>query len=83
MTTTAKIVPKLLNFERIQRRTDIAREMLTTFNDDLDLLIKVIAGDELWVYGYYIERKAQSFQWKRPEEPRSQDRKRHVKFDQM
>ena len=44
--------------------------MLTMFNDDPDLLKKVIAGDESWVYGYDIETKAQSSQWKRPEEPR-------------
>ena len=58
MITAAKIVSKLLNFERIQGRTDIAREMLTTFNDDLDLLKKVITGNELWVYDYDIETKA-------------------------
>ena len=42
-----------------------------TFNDYPDLLKKVITGDESRVYGYDIETKAQSFQWKRPEEPRS------------
>ena len=45
-------------------------EMLTTFNDDPDLLKKIITGDELWMYGYDIENKVQSFQWRRPEEPR-------------
>ena len=59
---------------------DIAQEMLTTFNYDSDLLKKVITGDESWVYGYDIETKAQSYQWKRPE---NQDRKKHVKFGQM
>ena len=49
---------------------DIAQEMLTTFSDDPDLLKKVIAGDESWVYGYDSETKAQSCQWKRPKEPR-------------
>ena len=44
--------------------------MLTTFNDDPDLLKNFITGDESWVYGYDIETKAQSFQCKRPEEPR-------------
>ena len=44
--------------------------MLTTFNDNPDLLKKVITGDESWVYGYDIETKAQSFQWKHPKEPR-------------
>ena len=50
----AKIFPKLLNFEQKQRRMDIAEEMLTTFNDDPDLLEKVITGDESWMYGYHI-----------------------------
>ena len=53
----AKIVPKLLNFEQKQRRMDIAQEMLTTFNDDPDLLKMVITGDESWVYSYVIETK--------------------------
>ena len=44
--------------------------MLTTFNDDPDLLKKVITTDEAWVYSYDIEAKAQTSQWKRPEEPR-------------
>ena len=56
---------------------DIAQEMLKTFNDDPDLLKMVITGDESWMYGYDIETKAQSSQWK------SQDRKKHVKFCQM
>ena len=43
---------------------------LIMFNDDLDLLIKVTTGDESWVFGYDIETKAQSSQWKRLEEPR-------------
>ena len=32
-----------------QSRIDIAQEMLTTFNDDLDLLKKTITGDGSWV----------------------------------
>ena len=38
--------------------------------DDPDLLKKVITGDESWMYGNGFESKAQSSQWKRPEEPR-------------
>ena len=50
---------------------DIAQKMLTTFNDDSDLLKKVITGNESWVYAFGIETKAQSSEWKRPEEPKS------------
>ena len=66
----AKIVPKLLNCAQKQSRVDIVQEMLTTFNSDPDLVKKVITGYESWVYGYDIETKAQSFQFKRPEKPR-------------
>ena len=66
----AKIVPKLLNFEQKVRRMDIAQEMLSTFNDDPDLLIKIVIDDESWVYGYDVETKCQSPKWKRPEESR-------------
>ena len=38
---------------------DIDQEMLTTFNDDQDLLNKVITGDGSWVYDYNIEIKVQ------------------------
>ena len=56
------IVPKLLHFKRTQRRIYIAQKMLTTFDNDLDLLKKFITGDESWVYGYDSETKAQSLQ---------------------
>ena len=42
----AKIVPKLLNFKQKQCRMNIDQEMLMTFNDDPDLLKKVITDDE-------------------------------------
>ena len=66
----AKFVPNLLNFDQKTRRMTIAQEMLNDVNDHPDLLKKVITGDESWVYGYDIETKAQSFQWKHTESPR-------------
>ena len=47
---TVKIVPKLLNFEQEQRRTGIAQEVLTSYNDNQDLLKKVLIFDESWLY---------------------------------
>ena len=38
---------------------DIDQEMLTKFNNDPDLLKKVITDVELWTYGYDIETTAQ------------------------
>ena len=66
----AKIVSKLQIFVQKQVRMDIDQEMLTKFNNGPDLLKKVITGDESCAYGYDIETKVQSSQWKRPEEPR-------------
>ena len=42
----ARIVRKLQNFEQKQRRDVHTQEMLTTFNNNQDLLKKVIIGDE-------------------------------------
>jgi len=67
---SAKFVPKLLNFDQKQHRINIAQDMLNDVNDDPDLLKRVITGDETWVYGYDVETKAQSSQWKSPGEPR-------------
>ncbi|UYV79064.1 hypothetical protein LAZ67_17000978 [Cordylochernes scorpioides] len=45
-------------------------EMLDSVRDDPNLLQRVITGDEAWVYGYDVETKAQSSQWKLPHKPR-------------
>ncbi|UYV78187.1 hypothetical protein LAZ67_16000409 [Cordylochernes scorpioides] len=66
----AKFVPKLLNCDQKQHRMNIANEMLDSVCDDPILLQRVITGDEAWVYGYDVETKAQSSQWKLPHEPR-------------
>ncbi|UYV60716.1 hypothetical protein LAZ67_1002020, partial [Cordylochernes scorpioides] len=66
----AKFVPKLLECDQKQHRMNIANEMLDSVRDDPNLLQRVITGDEAWVYGYDVETKAQSSQWKLPHEPR-------------
>ena len=66
----AKFVPKLLNFDQKTRRMTIAQEMLNDVNDHPDLLKKVITGEESCIYGYDVETKAQSSQWKHTESPR-------------
>ncbi|UYV65408.1 hypothetical protein LAZ67_3004279 [Cordylochernes scorpioides] len=66
----AKFVPKLLNCDQKQHRMNIANEMLDSVRDNPNLLHRVITGDEAWVYGYDVETKAQSSQWKLPHEPR-------------
>ena len=66
----AKFNPKLLNFDQKNNHMNIAQELLNDVNDDPDLLKRVITGDETWVYGYDVETKAQSSQWKQSDEPR-------------
>ena len=58
---------------------DIVQEKLTTFNEDPDLLKKLITGDESWVYGYDIEIKAQLFQWKCPRPKKARQVRSNVK----
>ncbi|UYV84537.1 hypothetical protein LAZ67_X002498 [Cordylochernes scorpioides] len=66
----AKFVPKLLNCAQKQHRMNISNEILDSVRHDPNLLQRVITGDEAWVYGYDVETKAQSSQWKLPHEPR-------------
>ncbi|UYV72152.1 hypothetical protein LAZ67_9001968 [Cordylochernes scorpioides] len=66
----AKFVPKLLNCDQKQHRMNIANEMLDSVRDHPNLLQRVITGEKAWVYGYDVETKAQSSQWKLPHEPR-------------
>ena len=50
----------IVNFEQKLRR--IHRHSsgdVDKFNDDPDLLKKLMTGDESWVYGYKIETKTQ------------------------
>ena len=65
----AKFVPKLINFYQKQHRINIAQKILDSVRDDPNLLQRVITCDESLVYGYDVEAKAQSAQWKLPHEP--------------
>ena len=78
----AKFIPKLLTTEQKDLRSEIAQDNLGMVSDDENVLKKVITGDESWVYGYDLETKQQSSQWKRPDEPRpkkARQSRSHVK----
>jgi transposase len=60
----AKSVPKLLSQEQQQLRPEVVRDMLECANVDPEFLKTLITGDETWVYGYDLEMKVQSSQWK-------------------
>ena len=59
---------------------NIAEDILDSVRDDPNLLQAVITGDESWVYGYDVETKAQSSQWKLPHEPRPKSKKELIKI---
>jgi hypothetical protein len=68
---TAKFVPYLLNENQKQKRTQISDELLARAETDKDFSKNINTGDETWIYGYDIETKRQSSQWKLPSSPRT------------
>ena len=60
----AKFVPQLLLPEQKEHCAAVANDLIQTATNDPDFLKKVIARDDSWVYGYDLEMKAQSSQWK-------------------
>ncbi|XP_071040004.1 protein GVQW3-like [Parasteatoda tepidariorum] len=66
----AKFIPKLLSLEQKDLRFDVAQDLLDTANTDPGFLNTVRTGDESWVYGYDLETKRQSSQWKHPDSPK-------------
>ena len=67
---SAKFIPKLLTEQQKELRVEIAQKMLDCANNDLEFTKTIITGNETWVYGYDLESKFQSSQWKHPESPR-------------
>jgi predicted DNA-binding protein YlxM (UPF0122 family) len=65
-----KFVAKLLSREQQQLRLEVTRDMLECANGDTEFLKTVITGNEMWVYGYDLETKVQSPQWKHSSSPR-------------
>jgi histone-lysine N-methyltransferase SETMAR len=65
-----KFVPKLLSQEQQQLRLEVARDMLACANGDPEFLKTVNTCDVTWVYGYDLETKVQSSQWKHSSSPR-------------
>jgi hypothetical protein len=56
----AKFLSKLLLQEQRHLRLEVARDMLECANKDREFLKTVITGDEMWLYRYDPEMKAQS-----------------------
>lgn len=67
---SAKFIPRLLNFEQKELRKEIALDCLNEVAADPGFIQRIITGDESWVYGYDIETKAQSSEWRTQSEGR-------------
>ena len=63
----AEMVPKKLTEEQKQRSVTICQDTLERQDN---ILGRVIAGDETWVYQYDPETQRQSAQWKTANSPR-------------
>jgi hypothetical protein len=64
-----KFVPKLLMMEQKQLLLEVLQDMLDYTNSNPEFLNIMTTGDESWVYGYGLETKAQSSQWKHSTSP--------------
>jgi len=60
-------------FDRREQRQTIARDLFERSCEDVQFLKKLVTGDESWVYGYDLETKQQSSQWKGSTSPRPKE----------
>jgi len=67
---SAKFVPRLLTEDKKENRVEISQELLASANGNENFLKNIITGDETSVYGYDVETKMQSSQWKGKGSPR-------------
>jgi hypothetical protein len=63
-------VPRLLSDYQKAHRVSVCRELKQQARDDPNFISSIIIGNETWVYGYDLETKQQSSQWKSPNSPR-------------
>ena len=67
---SARWVPKSLNADLKKKRHDISMENLELMEQDLEnFKLRVVTGDETWVYHYDPESKRQSMEWHHPTSP--------------
>jgi len=64
-----KFVPCLLTDDQREQRQTIAHDLFERSYEDMQFLKNIVTGDESWVYGYDLETKQQSSQWKGPTSP--------------
>ena len=60
----AKIVPRLLNEGQKERRVQVCQDILEQLETELNLLKRVVTGNESWIFEYGPLTKRQSLEWK-------------------
>ncbi len=65
-----KFVPRVLTDEMKKMRKDLSEQNLKLFEDDPQMLSKIVTGDESYFPLFDIESKMESMQWKTADEPR-------------
>jgi histone-lysine N-methyltransferase SETMAR len=61
----AKLVPRLLSDDQMERKKTIAGDLFEQSTQDPSFLGNVVTGDESWVFAYDAETKLQSSEWHR------------------
>jgi hypothetical protein len=63
---SVRFVPRLLSDDQKALHISVCRERKQQARDDPNFISNIIIGDKIWVYGYDLEIKQQSPQWKSP-----------------
>ena len=66
----AKMVPRLLNEGQKERRVQVWQDILELLETEPNLLKRVVAGNESWIFEYDPLTKRQSLEWKSALPPR-------------
>ena len=67
----AKMIPRLLNEGRKERRVQVCQDILEQLETEPNLLKRVVTGDESWIFECDPLIKRQSLEWKSALSPRS------------
>jgi len=65
----AKMVPKNLTTEQKASRRDVCLDLLDRLEREPEFFIRVITGDESWIFEYDLETKHQSREWHTTDSP--------------
>jgi hypothetical protein len=59
----SRFVPLSLTPEQKDQRIAACRDLIATADSDPDFFKKIVTGDEMWCFAYYLTTKRQSTAW--------------------